>query len=123
MSNRPQLLTVRTATIRHLRLGVVDLTRSLRFYREILGLELIWRTESEAAVRCGQADLILSLSSLRRPACRIEIAVADPEERIALRERLELLAVPSFLHAEPGPGPGTILLLDPDGHEIVIEVG
>ena len=112
---------LRTAELRHVRLPVRVITSSLRFYSELLGLELIWMTEREAALRCGRVDIVLCACSRRASCCRLELHVEDASEREALRRRLAGRAVRSFLRAEPGPKPGSILLLDPDGHEVVIE--
>ena len=114
--------SLRTASLRQIRLPVSDLERSLRFYRGTLGLEMVWLTEVEASLRCGAVDLTLVRSPSRRGDCRLELLVTDPGERDMLRARLLASAAPAALRPEPGPEPGSVMIVDPDGNEIVVKM-
>jgi catechol 2,3-dioxygenase-like lactoylglutathione lyase family enzyme len=46
-------------------LPVSDLARAKTFYRETLGLELLWENPASVRFRCGQAS---ELSIFKRPA-------------------------------------------------------
>lgn len=62
-------------------LQVRDLEAALRFYREALGHELVWRTDEAAGLRLGDSDTELVLRMDDRPM-ETDITVASVPEAV-----------------------------------------
>ena len=65
-----------TATMVVATLPVTDLERAKAFYRDTLGLELLWENPASARFRCGEVS---ELSVFKRPATSSEHTLAHFE--------------------------------------------
>jgi catechol 2,3-dioxygenase-like lactoylglutathione lyase family enzyme len=113
-------------------LPVSDLERAKTFYRETLGLELLWENPASVRFRCGQAS---ELSIFKRPATvtehtlahfevsDIEAAVRDLEAKgVAFIDYAEGPLVTTGHVAQIGPARGA-WFRDPDGNTLGIRQG
>jgi lactoylglutathione lyase len=101
-----------------------DAERSLRFYRDLLGFEVIGEEEDAYHLRCGETMFLLlpvaDCEGDRRPYCTaatmsVDILVGDIEEAVArLREAGVEFA------SDWTPGSQHVFIRDPDG--LVLEV-
>ncbi len=118
--------------LEHANVTVTDLERSIRFYTELLGMEVRWRgvnANGEPAVHLAIGDTYLALfqavpehrdvaverANYGRPGINhLGFVVDDLDLR---RERLGQLGIP--IHFEPEYEPGRRLYFhDPDGIEV-----
>lgn len=111
----------RYARIGHAALAVTDLERSVRFYTDLIGLELVERREGQAFLRCSSdhhnvllqqgpvAGLLrvgfqlASLEDLRKARAHFEAAGLAPAD-VPAQEAADLRQGPSFRVREPGSG-------------------
>jgi predicted enzyme related to lactoylglutathione lyase len=61
-----------------IRLPVPDLDEALAFYRDSLGLQLIWRTETAAGLAMPKTDAELVLQT-ERPELEVDLLVANAD--------------------------------------------
>ena len=101
-----------------------DAERSLRFYRDLLGFEVVRREESAYHLRCGETEFLLlpvaKSESDRPPYCSVatfsvDILMTDITEAV---EHLRAAGV-EFV-SEWHPGDSHFFIRDPDG--LVLEV-
>ena len=117
----------------HVSLRVTDLERSVGFYRDVMGLELVSRREddSQAVFRIGEALLVLFCRDEYRPVNPVvktgtdHVAFClDETSYDALLERLKqrdlVLRGPTMNKGAFGEGLATYFC-DPDGHELEIK--
>ena len=98
------------------RLYVPDLEAGLRFYRDRLGHELIWRTETAAGLRLpeSQAELVLQTEDQRQ---EVDLLVHSADEAASLIEQAGgKVVVPPF-DIQIGR---CVLVEDPWGNPLVL---
>jgi catechol 2,3-dioxygenase-like lactoylglutathione lyase family enzyme len=97
---------------------VADMDRAIRFYTEVLGLELVRRSERWSELRCGDQRIALMLEPEQagEGGARLEF-VADSLDDVVARLAGSGVEVRE-LEAE-GPAPGR-MIFDSEGNEIVI---
>ncbi len=106
--------------INHITFAVSNLERSLEFYKELLGLQLVARWPDGAYLKAGDTWVALNLD----PECRSEpspdythIAFnVNPETFLHIKERLEKSNVQVF--QENKSAGESFYFLDPDGHKL-----
>jgi len=110
--------------LNHLTLAVVDLDRSLHFYRDVLGLAVRAVWPDGAYLEAGGLWLCLSVdpAAAERPAAdythvAFDVSEADFE---GLCERVSAIAPLWRQNRSEGP---SLYVLDPDGHKIELHVG
>jgi catechol 2,3-dioxygenase-like lactoylglutathione lyase family enzyme len=64
-----------------LMLNVEDIDAALLFYRDKLGLPLVWRTETSLGLRVGESELVLHQGKRTEPETDIMVASADEAAR------------------------------------------
>ncbi len=64
-----------------LMLNVADIDAALLFYRDKLGLPLVWRTETALGLRVGESELVLNRGKPKEPETDIIVASADEAAR------------------------------------------
>jgi catechol 2,3-dioxygenase-like lactoylglutathione lyase family enzyme len=121
-----------TATMVVATLPVTDLERAKAFYRDTLGLELLWENPAGARFRCGEAS---ELSVFKRPptvtehtlahfeVTDIEAAIRDLEAKgVAFIDYTEGPLVTTGHIAQIGPARGA-WFHDPDGNTLGVRQG
>ena len=121
-----------TATMVVATLPVADLERAKAFYRDTLGLDLLWENLASARFRCGEVS---ELSLFKRPATVTEHTLAHFEvsDIEAVVRDLETRGVP-FVDYDEGPlkttnhiaqvGPARgAWFHDPDGNTLGVREG
>ncbi|HRF50133.1 MAG TPA: VOC family protein [Anaerolineales bacterium] len=68
------------------RLGVPDLEAALAFYRDQLGLGLVWRTETEAGLSLSDTDTEIVLQT-EHPGLEVDLLVGSADEAAQIVER------------------------------------
>ncbi len=109
----------------HLTLAVADLERSLRFYRDLLGLTLAARWDTGAYLECGALWLCLSVDAPGRPrpgADYTHHAFSIAQDAFApFAARLRAHGVQEW-RCNRSEG-DSLYFLDPDGHRLEAHVG
>lgn len=100
---------------------VRDMQRAVRFYRDILGLELDYESEHWTTFRTGPCTLALHATDRREPGTgepdpTLLVAEADAE-----RARLEAAGVDVSEIREPVAGLRVFDARDPDGNRFSLE--
>jgi catechol 2,3-dioxygenase-like lactoylglutathione lyase family enzyme len=123
---------LRTKGIAHFTLPVSDLARSVAFYTEVVGLELVRKNPHLAFLRTGKDYLVLALTevppapehpseSSRNVHQAFIVESRDFEESLA---ELRAAGVPAFYQDERGPGSTfagrSAYFRDPDGNILEI---
>ena len=110
--------------LNHLTLAVGDLARSLRFYRDLLGLELRVQWAGGAYLEAGNLWLCLSVDAAARDGpCPDYTHVAfdvAPEDFAPLCEKVRSFAAVWQENRSEG---NSLYILDPDGHKLELHVG
>lgn len=66
-----------------LMLNVANLDAAITFYRDKLGLPLVWRTKTGAAFQVGESELVINEGVLREPETDIMVqSAAEAADRI-----------------------------------------
>ena len=60
-----------------LMLRVGDLESALEFYRDRLGLPMLWRTDKESGLQMGESELVIRQRAPREPETDIKVASAE----------------------------------------------
>lgn len=114
-------------TLNHLTLAVSDLTRSVDFYHQLLGLKLHACWDNGAYLTCGDIWICLSVDEARRviPADQSDYThyafSIGEHELAAFITRLEQAGVVSWkVNKSEG---ASYYFLDPDGHKLEAHVG
>jgi catechol 2,3-dioxygenase-like lactoylglutathione lyase family enzyme len=110
--------------LNHLTLAVTDLSRSIAFYRDLLGFELRAEWSDGAYLEAGSLWLCLSLDPKASAANRSDythyaFAVAG-EDFESLCERVRGQAVEWKDNRSEG---ASLYFLDPDGHRLELHLG
>jgi catechol 2,3-dioxygenase-like lactoylglutathione lyase family enzyme len=110
--------------LNHLTLAVSDLSRSIRFYCDVLGCELRARWKDGAYLEAGSLWLCLSHDETTRTTPHPDYSHAafsvSPADFDALSVRVRKEAVVWKDNRSEGP---SLYFLDPDGHELELHVG
>ena len=61
--------------------NVGDIEEALTFYRDKLGLPLVWHTDKAAGLAVGESELVIQQGSPRQPETDIEVASAQDAAR------------------------------------------
>ncbi len=61
--------------------NVEDIEAALGFYRDKLGLELVWRTKNGAGLRMGESELVINQGPPKEPETDITVASAQEAAR------------------------------------------
>lgn len=107
----------------HITLAVVDLDRSVAFYRDLLGFNLRAQWDEGAYLEAGALWLCLSVDASRNGvhADYTHIALdVDEGQFAALSERVSNEAVIWKSNRSEG---SSLYFLDPDGHKLELHVG
>ena len=108
--------------LNHITLAVSDLDRSLRFYREVLGLtgRVMW--EKGAYLSAGSLWLCLSVDEVCEKADYTHFAFSISNESFSdFVEKLTLNGVPQW---KSNSSEGySVYFLDPDGHKLEAHAG
>ena len=111
--------------INHLTLGVPDLERSLAFYRDVLGLELVAKWPQGAYLRAGTLWLCLAVDAMRSrelPRDYTHVALDVGVEDFATLA-LRITASQALVWQENRSEGLSFYFLDPDGHKLELYVG
>jgi glyoxylase I family protein len=122
---------IRTIGILHFTLGVRDLERSVAFYCDILGLELIKRSGDRMAfLRSGKDQLVLVRHDAGPPATPppsglhqaflVEPRDFDESVRVLERHNVEILKIEERDEATATFAGRSAYFKDPDGHILEI---
>ncbi|MDR6226147.1 VOC family protein [Desmospora profundinema] len=108
----------------HVTIRVSDLARSLTFYREVLGMELVHRGRTDAYLEWGEAWVCLIQLSSPRPhdpnalgVDHVAFSIADTDFPDAVR-RLREAQVPLVRGPMERGGGQVVNFLDPDGNQL-----
>ena len=105
--------------------SVTDLDRSVAFYRDVLGIELLFRVPGQpmAFFRSGDVRLYLGVpeSPEFRTRCVLYFRVTDIEtERDRLVDAGLAVEAPHVVHRDGATELWMAALTDPDGHHVVL---
>jgi predicted enzyme related to lactoylglutathione lyase len=105
--------------------SVTDLDRSVTFYRDVLGVEFLFRVPGQpmAFFRSGDVRLYLGVpeSPEFRTRCLLYFRVIDIEtERDRLVDAGLTVEAPHVVHRDGGTDLWMAALTDPDGHHLVL---
>jgi catechol 2,3-dioxygenase-like lactoylglutathione lyase family enzyme len=98
-----------------LMLNVGDLDAALRFYRDKLGLALVWKTGKGAGLRVGESELVLNQGPLRVPETDITVESAEEAARRVVEAGGTTIAGP--FDTKIGKG---VVVADPWGNQLVL---
>ena len=110
--------------LNHLTIAVSDLNRSIRFYRELLGLQLRAQWLDGAYLEAGSLWLCLSLddaagAELRHDYTHIAFDIAADD----FRPLAETIRQNATIWKENRSEGDSLYFLDPDGHKLELHVG
>lgn len=113
--------------LNHLTLAVSDLTASVAFYHQLLGMRLHARWDGGAYLSCGELWLCLSLDEQRRKTAPEEsdythYAFSVAEVDFALMTT-RLAQAGTVVWKENRSEGASYYFLDPDGHKLELHVG
>jgi catechol 2,3-dioxygenase-like lactoylglutathione lyase family enzyme len=120
----PPTPTTRSAyfSVWHVAFTVGDLNRSIAFYCDALGFELISRDADSAFVSLGKGgftlEFIIDGGSPEASSIRPHHIAFEAEDLSVLRERLETAGVEVTEIAKIGPRAARMTTMDPDGLKI-----
>lgn len=104
----------------HVHVGVTDLDRAMRFYREVFGTEESFRVgEQLVFVKIPGGAGLIALDARpkgRRNPSHVGLALADPEELAAAVEAVERAGGRVIERGEHAPGMAYAYVSDPDGN-------
>lgn len=95
--------------------NVGDLEAALSFYRDKLGLPLAWRTETGAAFRVGESELVIDQGDSREPETDIMVASAEDAAQEFVEAGGSVVAGPFDIKIGKG-----VVVADPWGNRLVL---
>jgi len=105
-------------------ISVRDVDRSVEFYRDVLGMDFLFRVPGQPMAFCASGDVRLYLGTPERPEftskCVLYFRVDDIEaeyERLA-GAGITFLDRPHVVHRDASGELWMVFLEDPDGHQI-----
>ena len=111
--------------ISHITLAISDLGRSLQFYTEVLGFELVMRSDHAAYFSAGELWFCVVVDPLLSPEPRSDythIAFALQEADFPLAAERVLASGARVFKGNESEGE-SLYFLDPDGHKLEIHCG
>ena len=106
-------------------ISITDVERSVRFYRDVLGMQHLFTVPGQpmAFFASGDVRLYLGVPSAEefRSKCVNYFRVADLDAEIArLRGLGETVTDPTLAHRDANGELWLAHLLDPDGHQVIL---
>jgi predicted enzyme related to lactoylglutathione lyase len=95
--------------------SVPDLDAALAFYGGSLGLPLAWRTETGAAFRVGESELVLNQGPPREPETDVMVASAERAAEQVVAAGGKILAGPFDIKIGK-----CVVVADPWGNKLVL---
>jgi lactoylglutathione lyase len=95
--------------------NVGDLDAAIGFYRDKLGLPLAWRTETGAAFRVGESELVINQADPREPETDIMVASAEDAARHFVEAGGRIVAGPFDIKIGK-----CVVVADPWGNKLVL---
>jgi catechol 2,3-dioxygenase-like lactoylglutathione lyase family enzyme len=119
MPEAPQLSV---SGLNHLTLAVAELDRSLAFYVDLLGCDLVARWKQGAYLECGNLWLCLSVGTVSNRADYTHFALSvDAGSMANWRVALDKACVPHWkVNTSEGD---SVYIRDPDGHQLELHTG
>lgn len=104
----------------YIQLSVADLDRSISFYRDVLGMRLLWREpeQGHAALMTSAGPLVLRADGGGNPAHSGPILAFEVEDVAAVVEQYAARGVAFPAGIERHGGRTTARFHDPDGHTL-----
>jgi catechol 2,3-dioxygenase-like lactoylglutathione lyase family enzyme len=105
-------------------ISVRDVDRSVEFYRDVLGMEFLFRVPGQPMAFFASGDVRLYLGTPERPEftsrCVLYFRVddIDAEYQRLTDAGITFLDTPRVVHRDPGGDLWMVFLVDPDGHQI-----
>ncbi len=121
------IVPIATRGLAHVALNVVALDETVRFYREVFGMRVVWQPDPDNVyLSSGRDNLALHRASAPRaeqgsPLDHLGFFVEAPERVFALAETLRARGVP--IAREPRhhrDGSSSVYVVDPDGNVVQI---
>ncbi|TPW27058.1 VOC family protein [Pararhizobium mangrovi] len=111
--------------LNHVTLAVADLTRSLAFYRDLLGMRLRALWDDGAYLEAGSLWLCLSYDAAAGPRADYTHIAFDVSEAdlAAFAERAKDAKRAVRIWKDNRSEGASLYLLDPDGHKLELHVG
>ena len=118
---------IKTYGLTHIALAVSDLKRTLQFYKELFGTEIMYQEETWAQVQTpGSHDIIVfeerpSIAGKKSGGMKhFGFRLVDTVSIADIKETLKKLNAEILDSGEFVPGEPYIFFLDPDGYEIEV---
>lgn len=116
---------VRTHGLSHISLAVRDAERSLRFYREVFGVEVVWRGRGRIEVQTPGARDFIDFDETARKIGRGGVAhfgfrLKSPKDIDRAVRDVERAGAQNVRHGKFQAGEPYLFFEDPDGYEIEI---
>jgi len=105
-------------------ISVRDVDRSVEFYRDVLGMEFLFRVPGQPMAFFASGDVRLYLGTPERPEfaskCVLYFRVddVDAEHKRLTEAGIAFLDSPRVVHRDAGGELWMVFLVDPDGHQI-----
>jgi catechol 2,3-dioxygenase-like lactoylglutathione lyase family enzyme len=98
-----------------LMLTVADLEDALSFYRDRLGLPLVWRTQQSAGLRLGESELVVRQGDPKEPETDVSVASAEDAARRFVEAGGSVVAGPFGIKVGQ-----CVVVADPWGNKLVL---
>jgi lactoylglutathione lyase len=98
-----------------LMLSVGDIETALGFYRDNLGLPMLWRTNKESGLRMGESELVIRQKAPREPETDIKVASAEEAARRFVEAGGSIVAGPFDIQIGK-----CVVVADPWGNKLVL---
>ncbi|HYS70980.1 MAG TPA: VOC family protein [Thermoplasmata archaeon] len=117
---------VKTFGLTHIGLAVRDAERSLRFYRQVFGVRILWRGKGEIQVQTpGRRDVIAFVEMPRKAGkiggvTHFGFRLTSPRDLDAAAKSVRRAGGQVLRRGEFVPGEPYLFVEDPDGYEVEI---
>ncbi len=98
-----------------LMLTVADLESALSFYRDKLGLPLVWRTQQSAGLRLGESELVVRRGDPTEPETDVLVSSAEDAARRFVEAGGSVVAGPFGIKVGR-----CVVVADPWGNKLVL---